>query len=114
MTKGLVVIYLIYRGPPLSSHLLRHPQVPLICETKPMISIQQMMTYQNQKNGCYQPPPPGSKQDHLSPEVARLIQLEEGIRPAEKKKHGHASHHKREHRDKDHCSVDMNGLETNV
>ncbi|CAB1326772.1 unnamed protein product [Coregonus sp. 'balchen'] len=29
-------------------------QVPLICETKPMISIQQMMTYQ--KNGGYQPP----------------------------------------------------------
>ncbi|TKS80165.1 Excitatory amino acid transporter 5 [Collichthys lucidus] len=89
-------------------------QVPLICETKPMISIQQMMTYQNQKNGCYQPPPPGSKHDHLSPDVARLIQLEEGIRPMEKKKHGHSSHHKREHRDKDHCSVDMNGLETNV
>ncbi|XP_015228483.1 PREDICTED: excitatory amino acid transporter 5 isoform X2 [Cyprinodon variegatus] len=87
--------------------------VPLICETKPMISIQQMMTYQNQKNGCYQPPP-GSRQDHLSPDVARLIQLEEGIRPVEKKKHGHNPHHKREHRDKDHCSVDMNGLETNV
>lgn len=78
-----------------------------------MISIQQMMTYQNQKNGCYQPPP-GSKHDHLSPDVARLIQLEEGIRPVEKKKHAHASHNKREHRDKDHCSVDMNGLETNV
>uniref|UniRef100_UPI0037E6FBAA solute carrier family 1 member 7a isoform X1 n=1 Tax=Semicossyphus pulcher TaxID=241346 RepID=UPI0037E6FBAA len=89
-------------------------RVPLICETKPMISIQQMMTYQNQKNGCYQPPPPGSKQDHLSPDVARLIQLEEGIRPIEKKKHAHSSHHKREHRDKDHCAVDMNGLETNV
>ncbi|KAM9719062.1 solute carrier family 1 member 7a [Menidia menidia] len=88
-------------------------QAPLICETKPMLSIQQMMTYQNQKNGCYQPPP-GGKQDHLSPDVARLIQLEEGIRPVEKKKHGHPSHHKREHRDKDHCSVDMNGLETNV
>ncbi|XP_034558082.1 solute carrier family 1 member 7a, partial [Notolabrus celidotus] len=89
-------------------------QVPLICETKPMISIQQMMTYQNQKNGCYQPPPPGSKQDHHNPDVARLIQLEEGIRPIEKKKHAHVSHHKREHRDKDHCAVDMNGLETNV
>nr|XP_020474039.1 excitatory amino acid transporter 5 [Monopterus albus] len=89
-------------------------QLPLICETKPMISIQQMMAYQNQKNGCYQPPPPGSKQDHLSPDVARLIQLEEGIRPTEKKKHMHSSHHKREHRDKDHCSIDMNGLETNV
>uniref|UniRef100_A0A8C9WZL8 Amino acid transporter n=1 Tax=Sander lucioperca TaxID=283035 RepID=A0A8C9WZL8_SANLU len=89
-------------------------RVPLICETKPMISIQQMMTYQNQKNGCYQPPPPGSKQGHLSPDVARLMQLEEGIRPLERKKHAHSSHHKREHRDKDHCSVDMNGLETNV
>ncbi|KAA8587383.1 hypothetical protein FQN60_016245 [Etheostoma spectabile] len=89
-------------------------QVPLICETKPMISIQQMMTYQNQKNGCYQPPPPGSKQGQLSPDVARLMQLEEGIRPLERKKHAHSSHHKREHRDKDHCSVDMNGLETNV
>ncbi|XP_068605181.1 solute carrier family 1 member 7a [Brachionichthys hirsutus] len=89
-------------------------QVPLICETKPMISIQQMMTYQNQKNGCFQPHLPGGKQDHLSPDVARLIQLEEGIRPTEKKKHSHSSHHKRDHRDKDHCSVDMNGLETNV
>ncbi|XP_053738966.1 solute carrier family 1 member 7a [Synchiropus splendidus] len=89
-------------------------QVPLICETKPMISIQQMMTYQNQKNGCYPPPPQFIKHDHLSPDVARLIQLEEGIRPIEKKKHGHSSHHKRDHRDKDHCSVDMNGLETNV
>ncbi|KAK5859544.1 hypothetical protein PBY51_021096 [Eleginops maclovinus] len=89
-------------------------QVPLICETKPMISIQQMMTYQNQKNGCFQPPPPGSRQDHFHPEVARLMQLEEGVRPLEKKKHAHSSHHKREHRDKDHCSVDMNGLETNV
>ncbi|KAM6920791.1 solute carrier family 1 member 7a isoform 1-T1 [Lycodopsis pacificus] len=89
-------------------------RVPLICETKPMISIQQMMAYQNQKNGCYQPPPPGSKQGHLSPDVARLMKLEEGVRPLEKKKHAHSSHHKREHRDKDHCSVDMNGLETNV
>ncbi|XP_068427236.1 solute carrier family 1 member 7a [Clinocottus analis] len=89
-------------------------QVPLICETKPMISIQQMMTYQNQKNGCYQAPPPGSRPDHLSPDVARLMRLEEGVRPQEKKKHAHSSHHKREHRDKEHCSIDMNGLETNV
>ncbi|TNN81514.1 Excitatory amino acid transporter 5 [Liparis tanakae] len=89
-------------------------QVPLICETQPMISIQQMMTYQNQKNGGYQPPP-GSRQDHRSPDVARLMRLEEGVRPQEKKKkHAHSSHHKREHRDKEHCSIDMNGLETNV
>ncbi|XP_040026419.1 solute carrier family 1 member 7a [Gasterosteus aculeatus] len=89
-------------------------QVPLICETKPMISIQQMMTYQNQKNGCYQPPPAGSRQGNLAPDVARLMKLEEGLRPHERKKHAHSSHHKREHRDKDHCSIDMNGLETNV
>ncbi|KAM8849723.1 solute carrier family 1 member 7a [Spinachia spinachia] len=89
-------------------------QVPLICETKPMISIQQMMTYQNQKNGCYQPPPPGRRQGPLAPDVARLMKLEEGVRPQERKKHAHSSHHKREHRDKDHCSIDMNGLETNV
>ncbi|XP_018608812.1 solute carrier family 1 member 7a [Scleropages formosus] len=81
-------------------------EVPLICETKPLISIQQMMTYQ--KNGRFQPPP-GVKPDHIPPEVARLIQLEEGVRPAEKKK---SPSHKRV--DRDHCSIDMNGLETNV
>ncbi|KAJ8378486.1 hypothetical protein AAFF_G00239500 [Aldrovandia affinis] len=59
-------------------------EVPLICETKPMISIQQMMTYQ--KNGCYLPPAAGGRQDHIHPDVARLIQLEEGLRPVERKK----------------------------
>ncbi|XP_030631660.1 solute carrier family 1 member 7a isoform X1 [Chanos chanos] len=91
-------------------------EVPLICETRPMISIQQMMNYQ--KNGCFQPPPAGPvrKQEHLSPDVARLMQLEEGIRPPEKKKPSHLSphHHKRDPKDKDHCAIDMNGLETNV
>ncbi|KAJ8274512.1 hypothetical protein COCON_G00091370 [Conger conger] len=85
-------------------------EIPLICETKPMISIQQMMTYQ--KNGCYQPPAAGGRLDHIPPEVARLIQLEEGMRPAEKKKP--PPPHKRREKDKDHCSIDMNGLETNV
>ncbi|XP_036452448.1 solute carrier family 1 member 7a isoform X2 [Colossoma macropomum] len=90
-------------------------EIPLICETKPMISIQQMMSYQ--KNGCFQPPPPGPrKQEPLSPDVARLMQLEEGIRPADKKKSSHLSprHHKRDNKDQDHCTIDMNGLETNV
>uniref|UniRef100_A0A8C3Z6K2 Amino acid transporter n=1 Tax=Denticeps clupeoides TaxID=299321 RepID=A0A8C3Z6K2_9TELE len=89
--------------------------IPLICETKPMISIQQMMAYQ--KNGCFQPPPPGPlrKAGHLSPDVARLIQLEEGIRPVDKKPSHLSPHrHKREHKEKDHCAIDMNGLETNV
>ncbi|KAF4116846.1 solute carrier family 1 member 7a [Onychostoma macrolepis] len=91
-------------------------EIPLICETKPMISIQQMMSYQ--KNGCFQPPPPSPmrKPEHLAPDVARLMQLEEGIRPPDKKKSPHPSphHHKRDHKDKDHCTIDMNGLETNV
>ncbi|XP_016139150.1 solute carrier family 1 member 7a [Sinocyclocheilus grahami] len=91
-------------------------EIPLICETKPMISIQQMMSYQ--KNGSFQPPPPGPmrKPEHLSPDVARLMQLEEGIRPPDKNKSPHLSphHYKRDHKDKDHCTIDMNGLETNV
>ena len=80
-----------------------------------MISIQQMMTYQNQKNGCFQPSP--VDHHHLSPDVARLMQLEEGVRPGERRKHG--AHHRRaaaaaarEH--KEQCAIDMNGLETNV
>ncbi|KAG9273690.1 excitatory amino acid transporter 5 [Astyanax mexicanus] len=86
-------------------------EIPLICETKPMISIQQMMSYQ--KNGCFQPPPRGPRiQETLSPDVARLMQLEEGIRPAEKKKSSHQ--HKKEDKDLGHCTIDMNGLETNV
>ncbi|XP_035279292.1 solute carrier family 1 member 7a [Anguilla anguilla] len=85
-------------------------EIPLICETKPMISIQQMMTYQ--KNGCYQPPAAGGRLDQIPPDVARLIQLEEGVRPVERKKP--SSPHRRMEKDKDHCSIDMNGLETNV
>ncbi|KAL2097771.1 hypothetical protein ACEWY4_006978 [Coilia grayii] len=86
-------------------------EIPLICETKPMISIQQMMAYQ--KNGGFQPSPTGllRKPEHLSPDVARIRLLEEGIRPIDKKK---SSLHKREPKDKDHCTIDMNGLETNV
>ncbi|XP_017327360.1 solute carrier family 1 member 7a isoform X2 [Ictalurus punctatus] len=91
-------------------------EIPLICETKPMISIQQMTSYQS--NGCFRPPParPG-KPEHLSPDVARLVQLEEGIKP--ERKHKKSTHHvKRKNqdqdRDRDHCTIDMNGLETKV
>uniref|UniRef100_A0A8C1CEA5 Amino acid transporter n=1 Tax=Cyprinus carpio carpio TaxID=630221 RepID=A0A8C1CEA5_CYPCA len=58
-------------------------EIPLICETKPMINLQQMISYQ--KNGCFQ------KSPHLSPH-----------------------HYKQDYKDKDHCTIDMNGLETNV
>lgn len=89
-------------------------QIPLICETKPMISIQQMRSYQS--NGCFQPQlvcP--SKPKGLSPDVARLVQLEEGIRP--ERKHKKSTHHaKRKYQvqDRDHCTIDINGFETNV
>ncbi|KAF4089555.1 hypothetical protein AMELA_G00067400 [Ameiurus melas] len=91
-------------------------EIPLICETKPMISIQQMTSYQS--NGCFRPPPvrPG-KPEHLSPDVARLVQLEEGIKP--ERKHKKSIHHvkrknQNQDRDRDHCTIDMNGLETKV
>uniref|UniRef100_A0A8C1L0Y6 Amino acid transporter n=1 Tax=Cyprinus carpio TaxID=7962 RepID=A0A8C1L0Y6_CYPCA len=90
-------------------------EIPLICETKPMINLQQMISYQ--KNGCFQPPPPGPirKPEHLSPDVARLMQLEEGIRPPDRKSpHLSPHHYKQDYKDKDHCTIDMNGLETNV
>ncbi|XP_060777187.1 solute carrier family 1 member 7a isoform X2 [Neoarius graeffei] len=89
-------------------------EIPLICETKPMISIQRMTSYQS--NGCFQNPPARPRKlDCLSRDVARLIQLEEGIRP--ERKHKKATHHvkrKDQARDRGHCTIDMNGLETNV
>ncbi|KAL2089932.1 hypothetical protein ACEWY4_014620 [Coilia grayii] len=95
-------------------------QVPLICETKPMIcetkpiNIQQLMNCQ-QNNGSFQPHPPGHKLDHIPPDVARLMQLEEGVRPPppERKKPPIPPRHPKS-KDKDHCAIDMNGLETNV
>ncbi|XP_033883572.3 excitatory amino acid transporter 5-like [Acipenser ruthenus] len=83
-------------------------EVPLICETKPMISIQQLMAYQ--KNGCSNPPPGGKPPlpEGIAADVARIMQLEEGVRPEKNKDQPE------KHRDKDHCSIDMNGLETNV
>lgn len=89
------------------------PQIPLICETKPMISIQQMMAYQ--KNGGFQPSPMGlmRQSEPNFQDVARIRQLEEGVRPIEKKRSSHL-HRRPEPKDKDHCAIDMNGLETNV
>ncbi|KAG9269324.1 excitatory amino acid transporter 5 [Astyanax mexicanus] len=87
--------------------------VPLICETKPL-NVQQLMNCQ-QNNGNFQPLPPGGKPEHIPPDVARLMQLEEGVRPPppERKKPPIPPRHLK-HKDKDHCAIDMNGLETNV
>lgn len=88
-------------------------QVPLICETKP-VQTQQRMNCQ-QKNGSFQPLPAGGKPELVSPDVARLMQLEEGVRPPppERKIPPVPPRHLK-HKDKEHCSIDMNGLETNV
>uniref|UniRef100_A0A673MUY6 Amino acid transporter n=1 Tax=Sinocyclocheilus rhinocerous TaxID=307959 RepID=A0A673MUY6_9TELE len=87
--------------------------VPLICETKPMTN--QGLPNCQQNNGSFQSPPPGGKPEHIPPDVASLMQLEEGVRPPppDRKKPPVPPRHLK-HRDKDHCAIDMNGLETNV
>ncbi len=68
-----------------------------------------------QNNGSFQPPPPGVKPEHIPPDVARLMQLEEGVRPPpSNRKMPPVPPRHLKHRDKDHCAIDMNGLETNV
>lgn len=68
-----------------------------------------------QNNGSFQPLPAGGKPELISPDVARLMQLEEGVRPPppERKVPPVPPRHLK-HKDKEHCSIDMNGLETNV
>ncbi|XP_060792818.1 solute carrier family 1 member 7b [Neoarius graeffei] len=87
--------------------------VPLICETKP-VHIQQLMNCQ-QNNSSFQPLPAGSKPEFISPDVSRLMQLEEGVRPlSPERKIPPVPPRHLKHKDKEHCSIDMNGLETNV
>lgn len=64
-------------------------------------------------NGNYQPPSSGAKRELIPPDVARLMQLEEGVRPpTERKRPMIPPRHLK--KSKEHCTVDMNGLETNV
>ncbi|KAF7696337.1 solute carrier family 1 member 7b [Silurus meridionalis] len=88
--------------------------VPLICETKP-VHLQQVTNCQ-QNNGSLQPLPAGGKAELVSADVARLMQLEEGVRPPppERRKIPPVPPRHLKHKDKEHCSIDMNGLETNV
>ncbi|KAM9501502.1 solute carrier family 1 member 7a [Clarias gariepinus] len=91
-------------------------EIPLIYETKPMVSIQQTVSYQS--NGCFQPLlTHHGKPERLPTDVAHLIQLEEGIRS--ERKHKKTTHHIKRRdqdrtRDRDHCAIDMSGLETKV
>ncbi|KAL1022739.1 hypothetical protein UPYG_G00031700 [Umbra pygmaea] len=90
--------------------------VPLICETKPMINIQQLMNYQK-NNGSFEPPrsEPGVKTNAVPPTVTRLMHLEEGVRPPTRPERKKPPVPPRQlKRDKTPCVIDMNGLETNV
>ncbi|TSS97564.1 hypothetical protein Baya_12339 [Bagarius yarrelli] len=67
-----------------------------------------------QHNGCILAP---KKPENLSQDVARLKKLEEGIRS--RRKHKKSTNHakkkdKDQDRNRDHCTIDMNNLETSV
>ncbi|XP_077391479.1 solute carrier family 1 member 7b [Festucalex cinctus] len=86
--------------------------VPLICESHPGAGVAApLMNCHNTNNGNYRL---ASKHAPVvPPEVARLMRLEEGLRPPpdRRKPRLPPRHHKK---NKDHCAVDVNGLETNV
>lgn len=84
----------------------------MICEPNPPQNNPPLMNCHN-NNGNYRPPSSGVKHELIPSDVARLIQLEEGIRPqAERKKPPIPPRHLK--KSKEHCAIDMNGLETNV
>ncbi|XP_050818399.1 excitatory amino acid transporter 5 [Gopherus flavomarginatus] len=79
-------------------------EVPLICETKP-ISIHQIMAYQ--RNGCVK-----NMSESHGPETVKTfqhhipIQVEQELNPPE--------NHTKKSNSKDHCTIEINELETNV
>uniref|UniRef100_A0A8C0QHK7 Amino acid transporter n=1 Tax=Chelonoidis abingdonii TaxID=106734 RepID=A0A8C0QHK7_CHEAB len=79
-------------------------EVPLICETKP-ISIHQILTYQ--RNGCVK-----NMSESHGPETVKAfqhhipIQVEQELNPPE--------NHTKKSNSKDHCTIEINELETNV
>lgn len=75
-----------------------------------MLSTPPLMNCQN-NNGSFLPPAPGAKLELVPAEVARLMELEEGVRADRKKPPVPPRHLKKS---KEHCTIDMNGLETNV
>lgn len=111
------VLFIYFSNTNLSSPCLHalyapvHSQVPLICESKPVLNATPLMNCRNNAN--FRPPSSGLKHQLVPPDVARLMQLEEGMRPThgDRKKPPIPPRHVKS---KDHCTVDMNGLETNV
>ncbi|KAM4548022.1 solute carrier family 1 member 7b [Odontesthes bonariensis] len=86
--------------------------VPLICETKMPMNTPPTMKCHNNNGNC-QPPSSGVKHKLVPPDVARLMQLEEGVwQVSDKKNPPIPPRHLK--KSKEHCTIDMNGLETNV
>ncbi|XP_077439900.1 excitatory amino acid transporter 5-like isoform X2 [Vanacampus margaritifer] len=84
--------------------------VPLICESHPGAGMTAPLMNCHNTNGNYRLP---SKHTLVPPEVARLMQLEEGLRPPPDRKKPRVPP-RQPKKNKEHCAVDMNGLETNV
>uniref|UniRef100_A0A3B3U4T6 Amino acid transporter n=1 Tax=Poecilia latipinna TaxID=48699 RepID=A0A3B3U4T6_9TELE len=86
--------------------------VPLVCEAKIPLNPPPTMNCHN-NNGNVRPPSSGVKHKLIPPDVARLMQLEEGVQQiSDKKKPPIPPRYLK--KSKEHCTIDMNGLETNV
>ncbi|XP_060087828.1 excitatory amino acid transporter 5 isoform X2 [Heteronotia binoei] len=79
-------------------------EVPLICETKP-ISIHQIMAYQ--RNGCVK-----SMNEARGPESAKTFQHHIPVQVEQEE--NHIENRIEKSRSKDHCTIEINELETNV
>ncbi|XP_054836772.1 excitatory amino acid transporter 5 [Eublepharis macularius] len=80
------------------------PEVPLICETKP-ISIHQIMAYQ--RNGCVK-----SMNDACGPEPAKTFRHHIPVQVEQEE--NLTENHREKSLSKDHCTIEINELETNV
>lgn len=83
-----------------------------MCEAKIPVNPPPTMNCHN-NNGNVRPPSSGVKHKLIPPDVARLMQLEEGVQQiSDKKKPPIPPRYLK--KNKEHCAIDMNGLETNV
>ncbi|XP_077189808.1 excitatory amino acid transporter 5 isoform X1 [Paroedura picta] len=79
-------------------------EMPLICETKP-ISIHQIMAYQ--RNGCVK-----GMNEIRGPASAKTFQHHIPVQVEQEE--NHIDNHTEKSRSKDHCTIEINELETNV
>ncbi|XP_015241271.1 PREDICTED: excitatory amino acid transporter 5-like [Cyprinodon variegatus] len=86
--------------------------VPLVCEAEIPVNNPPTMNCHN-NNGNVRPPSSGVKHKLIPPDVARLMQLEEGVQQiSDKKKPPIPPRYLK--KSKEHCTIDLNGLESIV